>query len=82
MRKEQNGKCPVCLAELGDEASIHVDHDHSCCPGMTTCGSCIRGLLCPTCNMGLGSLGDSVENLLRAASYLTLWSERLQTGAQ
>lgn len=48
----------------------HVDHDHSCCSGDRTCGSCVRGILCPGCNVALGMVGDSIERLLALAGYL------------
>ena len=67
MLEQQGGACPICLKEL---EAPYVDHDHSCCPGRKSCGKCVRGLLCSTCNTGLGLLGDSRENLARAADYL------------
>lgn len=47
-----------------------VDHDHSCCPGATSCGRCVRGFLCPGCNTALGMMGDDSARLLAAARYL------------
>lgn len=49
---EQEGKCGVCK-ELFVQTP-RVDHDHSCCSGKTSCGSCIRGLLCDNCNRLVG----------------------------
>lgn len=56
---EQDGKCAICEAEF--EETPHVDHDHSCCPGDRTCGKCVRGLLCGTCNRHLGSYEKIIE---------------------
>lgn len=47
-----------------------VDHDHACCPTATTCGKCIRGIVCDSCNVGLARFDDSVEQLRSAAEYL------------
>jgi hypothetical protein len=46
----------------GEVAKLHMDHDH-------TTGK-YRGYLCIQCNMGIGQLGDSVEGLEHALSYL------------
>jgi hypothetical protein len=27
-----------------------TDHDHECCPGRRSCGHCVRGVVCATCN--------------------------------
>ena len=63
----QEGKCYICKR---NRASC-VDHDHKCCPGKTSCGKCVRGLLCNPCNKGvLGHLRDNVQSLIRAITYL------------
>lgn len=48
----QNGCCALC--DRRPNHLLHVDHDHSCCPGKRSCGQCIRGLLCGSCNRLLG----------------------------
>ena len=51
----QGGVCAYCGTDKpGGAGAFHVDHDHSCCPGVKTCGKCINGLLCHYCNTRLG----------------------------
>lgn len=46
-----------------------TDHDHACCSGPTSCGRCVRGLLCRACNKEV--LGRYNAAQLRAlADYL------------
>lgn len=64
---QQNGACAIC----GIPADKYdVDHDHACCPQRRSCGSCIRGLLCGTCNRGISQLKDDPNLLRKAAAYL------------
>jgi hypothetical protein len=59
----QNGKCLICDAtesNLGHR--LAVDHCH-------ITGK-IRGLLCKSCNVGIGHLKDNIETLKRAIKYL------------
>jgi hypothetical protein len=71
MLRRQGGGCGICRDnEPGGRGTWHVDHDHACCPGDTSCGKCIRGLLCSRCNVGLGNFRDNPELLIIAASYL------------
>lgn len=65
----QNGNCAICTNELGDGRS-YVDHDHSCCPGTKSCGSCVRGILCLSCNTSLGGFKDDPDILQKAIDYL------------
>jgi hypothetical protein len=66
----QNAKgeplCPICRRYRARA----VDHDHSCCRGKTSCGRCVRGLACGTCNGILGRWRDDVELMARAIDYL------------
>ena len=67
----QGGSCYICQRATGKVKRLSVDHDHSCCPGSTSCGACVRGLLCRNCNRDvLGHLRDSVVALQRAMDYL------------
>lgn len=63
--KEQGGHCALCEKVAGKK-SLHVDHDHTCCPDSkrVTCGKCNRGILCQSCNTRLGYL----EQTLRESS--------------
>lgn len=65
MLAAQGGNCAICgTAEPGGKGAFHVDHDHACCSSNTkTCGECIRGLLCHSCN---SSLLPGYERLPRA----------------
>lgn len=63
----QEQGCKICQSKT----DLHIDHDHRCCKGHgESCGECIRGGLCPNCNVGLGMFGDSAERLERAAQYI------------
>lgn len=66
----QGGLCAICQRPFGDSAA-YIDHDHSCCPGMYSCGRCVRGLVCVRCNTGLAMFGDDRVGLLAALDYLT-----------
>ena len=57
MLRSQNGVCLICKKEqIGKRKFLSVDHDHSCCPGVRSCGKCVRGLLCQRCNILVGYL--------------------------
>lgn len=67
--QEVGNSCMICGTHADDvphtsfkHNPLVIDHDH-------TTGE-VRGLLCPTCNAGLGHFKDSPELLLKAALYL------------
>lgn len=69
MSEKQGNVCAICFKPetISDKRSqltraLAVDHDHL--------NGNIRGLLCNSCNKGLGFFGDSEENLLKAIEYL------------
>lgn len=67
----QAGGCAVCgKTQQENRRRLAVDHDHSCCPGQITCGRCIRGLLCSSCNLHFGAIGDSLTHIEAMAAYL------------
>lgn len=52
----------------GDTSRLHMDHDHACCPPnkfekshKVSCGKCIRGWLCGSCNTALGLLRENPQ---------------------
>jgi len=47
-----------------------VDHDHAHCAGKTSCGECVRGLLCTRCNVYLGHIRDNPAVGYVLANYL------------
>ena len=65
--EKQNGLCPICGVNIrGADGSgklkACVDHDHETLH--------VRGLLCGTCNSGLGFFKDNVRRLANAIVYL------------
>ena len=64
--------CWICggLEPGYGKGNFHIDHDHACCPGIGSCGRCIRGLLCAACNTSLGGFRDDPKLLRKAADYL------------
>ena len=53
----QQRACGMCHEPFEEGQLVHVDHDHACCRKKNrSCGKCIRGLLCHTCNIALGHI--------------------------
>ena len=65
----QKGRCAICGKEPG-KFRFRVDHDHACCPGEKSCGNCIRGLLCMSCNLALERIDNIPDWSERARRYL------------
>ena len=72
MLEKQNGVCAICKLPP-NRNWLAVDHDHACCPGIKTCGKCIRGLLCGSCNSFLGRVNDDSNSLI---AYLTKYARK------
>ena len=66
--EEQGGVCAICGGVWS--RSLVVDHDHDCCPGETTCGNCLRALLCGSCNAGLGWFKHDPKIMESAIRYI------------
>ena len=64
LRDRAAGRCEICGIEekAAPKGTFHIDHDHETCKP--------RGMLCSSCNCGLGLLGDNLNGLLRAVNYL------------
>lgn len=77
MYKEQSGLCAICRRPDATKGrALSVDHDHSCCPSGTSCGTCVRELLCGHCNKALGLVADSKETLQAMINYLDKHSNK------
>ena len=73
--KDQNYTCAICnkpeTAILNGKVKVlSVDHNRACCSGNTSCGKCVRKLLCCHCNRGLGAFNDGIELFEKAILYL------------
>lgn len=71
----QNDVCAICgnketITTKGKLLRLAIDHDHNCCSGDKTCGKCIRGLICSSCNNGIGRFKDNPALLRAAAEYI------------
>jgi len=57
--EKANWQCQICHKKT----SLCVDHDH-------ITGK-VRGILCTSCNTGLGRFNDNIDGLQKAIDYLT-----------
>lgn len=55
--------CQICGNDFSKHREAHIDHCH-------TTGK-VRGVLCRTCNLGIGHLKDDVVILKKAIKYLS-----------
>ncbi len=63
MRERQKGLCAICSGPPnGRWPKLHIDHCHET--------GKVRGLLCHSCNVGLGNLGDTAKRVREALAYL------------
>jgi hypothetical protein len=60
--QRQEGRCAICGGPSGPRKNFDVDHNHQT--------NKVRGLLCITCNLGLGAFKDRPDLLQSASKYL------------
>jgi hypothetical protein len=55
MLETQGYACAMGGEPFEEGQLVCIDHDHACCPDeKRSCGKCVRGLLCLSCNTALG----------------------------
>jgi Recombination endonuclease VII len=64
LRRVQGNKCAICKELAVGEWDLCVDHHHST--------KKVRGLLCKSCNTGLGMAKENVDILLAMVDYLSV----------
>lgn len=72
--------CEACGAKesRGGRPALVVDHDHGCCPGETSCGKCVRGALCSSCNAAEGMLLGDPNRATALAFYMAKFTNVLE----
>jgi hypothetical protein len=80
----QNNGCALC-GQPEEGRRLSIDHDHSCCDSTFSCGKCLRGLLCPGCNIRIGHVESLLKQgtvtpfsgtwLGKALAYLRKWQK-------
>ena len=79
------GEVPITTSVKANAVSFDrfvIDHDRKCCNGEKSCGSCIRGLICTTCNVAVGMVRDSPDKLRKLAEYLESYISRTNCGSK
>jgi hypothetical protein len=66
MEEVKTKKCAICGIQV-EGRFVHIDHNHV--TGM------IRGVLCRSCNIGIGAFKDSSQTIRKAFSYLSTYGE-------
>jgi hypothetical protein len=64
--ESQGGGCAICgrKVNIDSKFSLHVDHDHDT--------GKIRGILCSSCNLGIGKFDHDCSRLKNAIKYLEM----------
>jgi hypothetical protein len=71
----QGGVCAICKNPPTDSRGfrMHIDHDHET--------GAVRGILCGSCNNGLGNFKDSPDLLVTASCYVTKHRQKKECAA-
>lgn len=74
MLSQQGGVCAICGSGPDGQGpsgqTLNVDHDHAT--------GKVRGLLCRTCNRGIGLFYDDADRVMAAAAYLLAHQDLLR----
>lgn len=62
MLMNQNNQCLICYREFSDKIKPDVDHDHIT--------KKVRGIICHSCNLGIGYLREDLAVVQRLLNYL------------
>jgi hypothetical protein len=62
MLDTQDGGCAICGRKPRPGKHLHVDHDHDT--------GRVRGLLCFSCNVGIGNFDSDSDRMAEAADYV------------
>jgi len=65
--REQRGLCAICHRKPRGRHRLSIDHNHKT--------KQVRGLLCQTCNVGIGAFEEKAEWFLQAVDYLSSWGD-------
>lgn len=63
----QHGRCAICRNPLDER--FHLDHCHM--------WGIVRGILCKSCNIGLGNFNDDEKLLSAALTYIKGYSPKV-----
>jgi hypothetical protein len=64
--------CALCgKTQQVNGCDLDIDHDHACCPASSrSCGQCVRGRLCRSCNLMLGRIEECGVPFEKITIYL------------